>query len=202
MNNQPVRSLVEVLSELTDWRKAKGKRHQLKIVLSVVVLGLLCQQNSLRQIAEWAAGLDLHTKARLQFRHGQAPRYGTLVRVMNKLDREELASALQAWVEAVVAAYYPQTELVGVAFDGKTLRHSQDDDVGTSALQMLNVMLHQLGVMLASSPVAAGRSETTTARQVLKDLTLEGRVFTGDAAHTKRSTATVIVKKGGTFSCA
>ena len=187
---------------VTDSRKAKGKRHQLQIVLSVVVLGLLCQQNSLRQIAIWAAHLEPPLKVRLQFRHGKAPSYGTLRRVMSAIDLGQLQRLLQEWVAEVVAATCPGEALVGVALDGKTLRHSQDDETGTGAVQMLNVMLQQVGVMLASQPVAAGTSETTTARQVLKDLALEGKVVTADAAHTKRPTARQIVKKGAIFSCA
>jgi DDE_Tnp_1-associated/Transposase DDE domain len=202
LNNQPVRSLVEVLVGITDPRKAKGKRHSLQIVLRGVVLGLLCQQNSLRQIAIWAAGLEPQIKTRLQFRHGKAPSYGTLRRVMNAIDLEQLQRLLQEWVAEVVAATCPGEEWVGVAVDGKTLRHSQEDETGTAAVQMLNVLLHQVGVMLASQPVAAGTGETTTARQVLKDLALEGKVVTADAAHTKRPTARRIVKKGGIFSCA
>jgi hypothetical protein len=202
LNNQPVRSLVEVLVEITDPRAAKGKRHQLQIVLSVVVLGLLCQQNSLRQIAIWAAGLEPQLKARLQFRHGKAPSYGTLRRVMSAIDLEQLQHLFREWVEEVLAATSLGEELVGVAMDGKTLRHSQADERGTAAVQMLNVMLHQVGVMLASQPVATGSGESTTARQVLEDLALEGKVVTADAAHTKRPTAKRIVKKGDIFSCA
>lgn len=143
MNNQPERSLVEVLGQLTDSRSAKGKRHQLIQVLSVVILGLLCDKNSLRQIAVWASEFDLHTRARLKLRHGKVPSYGTLRRVMNRIAPDELALLLQEWVEEVLATAYPDLaqKLVGVAFDGKTLRHSGDEEAGQPALQMLNVML-------------------------------------------------------------
>ena len=54
-------SLMEVVEQLSEFRQAKGKRHELGRVVMSVVLGLLCSQNSLRQIATWGRHLAAET---------------------------------------------------------------------------------------------------------------------------------------------
>lgn len=202
MNPQPVRPLVEVLAEIPDFRHAQGKRHPLQIVLTVILLGLICQQNSIRQIAHWAASLETPLKQRLHFRHGQAPSNGTLQDVLRGIDLDQLTSALEAWFQAVLESYYPESDRNVWALDGKTLRHSLDEATDQVALQMLNVVVHQLGSLVTSRAIPAGVGETTQARAVLEDLVIEGKLITADAAHTKRPTAEVVSKKGGICSCA
>ena len=48
-----MRSLVEVLAEVPDWRKVSGRRYELIGILTFVFLALLSGQNSIRQIAAW-----------------------------------------------------------------------------------------------------------------------------------------------------
>ncbi len=71
MNSVWVRPFSAVFDEVPDWRHAKGRRHSLAVILNLVVVALINQQNSLRQIASWARGLDRQTRARLRFRHGR-----------------------------------------------------------------------------------------------------------------------------------
>jgi len=202
MNAQPIRPLVEVLAEIPDFRHAKGKRHPLPTVLTVILLGLICQQNSIRQIATWAASLETPLKHRLRFRHGHAPSNGTLQDVLRGIDLDRLTATLAAWLQAVVESYYPEADRRVWALDGKTLRHSADGTPDAEALQMLNVVVHHLGSLVTSRAIPAGVGETTQARAVLEDLVIEGHLITADAAHTKRPTAAVLSKKGGICSCA
>jgi hypothetical protein len=73
-----VRPFYEIFETIPDRRRAKGKRHPLAGVLCVVVLALIDQQNSLRQIAAWAAGLDWQARKRLPLRHNQVPSEATI----------------------------------------------------------------------------------------------------------------------------
>ena len=186
------RSLWEVLGELPDVRQAKGKRHQLAKVVVLVVLGLICGQNSLPQIAKWGQGLDRATRSRIGNRHGKVASYSTLRRVLLGLDESVLAQAVQGWVEEVLASTGQPTELVGLALDGKTLRGSGHDQADIAALQVLNAVVH-------SQPVPTQTNELGAMPDFLEQLLLKERVVTTDALHAQRDQAETILKKGGTI---
>ena len=45
--------LLDILAEVPDPRKKKGKRHPLKAILGLIVIGLMCNQKSYTAIATW-----------------------------------------------------------------------------------------------------------------------------------------------------
>ena len=196
------RSLLEVLEELAEFRQAKGKRHALARVVILVILGLLCGQNSLHQIADWGQQLDRQTRRRIGNRHGKVASYSTIRRVLIGLDAVALAQALQEWVEEVLALAGQPTELEGLALDGKTLRGSGDEAAEIAALQVLNAVVQQLGVVLSSQSVPPETNELGAMPDFLEQLGLTDRVVTSDALHAQRDQAQTILEKGGTIYCA
>lgn len=196
------KSLLEVVEQLTEFRQATGKRHELAKVVILVVLGLLCGHNSLRQIATWGQSLDRATRQRLGNRHGQVASYSTIRRVLIGLDAQELAQALQAWLEEALALSGPVNELSGLALDGKTLRGSGDEGADVPALQVLNAVVHELGVVIASQAIPRQTNELGAMPDFLEQLLLKGRVVTTDALHAQRDQAETILEKGGTICCA
>ena len=97
-----VRPFIAVFSDVPDFRHAKGKRHLLPMVLTLVTLALVNRQNTLGQIADWVHGLGWETRQRLHLRHHRVPSYATLRRVLLQVAPFVLAQALQAWVEEVL----------------------------------------------------------------------------------------------------
>jgi hypothetical protein len=195
------RSLLEVLMELPEFRQAKGRRHELAKVVILVVLGLLCGQNSLRQIANWAGHLDRQTRQRIGNRHGKVASYSTIRRVLIGLDEQILVRTLQEWVEEVLAGLGQASGLEGLALDGKTLRGSGDEAAEVPALQVLNAVVHQLGVVIASQAVPSQTNELGAMPDFLEQLLLKERVVTTDALHAQRDQAETILEKGGTICC-
>jgi len=125
----------------------------------VVTLALINQQNSLRQIPAWAQGLDWHSRQRLPLRCHQVPSEATIRRVLRDLDVRCLTSAVQAWVEEVLAANFPTAHWQGLSIDGKAPRGSRDIGTGPHAIQILNAMIHQLGAFIQAEAVAVGTHE-------------------------------------------
>ena len=60
--------LLDMLAEVPDPRNKKGKRHPLKSVLTLVVVGLMCGHKGYTSIATWARYQPSLTKA-LGFTH-------------------------------------------------------------------------------------------------------------------------------------
>jgi hypothetical protein len=197
-------SLYEVFQTLPDPRRAQGKKFSLAGVLTLVVMALIAQQNSLRQIEAWVDGLDPSVGKPLGFRFGRMPDYSTIRRVLHKVDVDALTTAVTSWVQTAITPL-PVTDGVPlppepVAIDGKTLRGSADDAEQPRALRVLGCLVHDLGVALGSQPIDPTTNEVGEFPNLLTRLVLEGRLVTGDAHYTNPTVARSIREKGGTIS--
>jgi hypothetical protein len=198
-----IQSLYDVYTTLPDSRTAAGKRFNQAGVLALITLALIAQQNSLRQITAWVQACDPALGARLGFRFGRMPSYGTIRRVLLQLDLTALQPALARWAHALSRTLpvtdAPAAPLVPLAVDGKTLCGSADE-LDTPARRVLSAFVHDLGTTLAQVPIAATTTEAKTLPTLLADLVLDGTIVTADAHYTTREVMTTIREKRGTTS--
>lgn len=191
------RSLVEVLAEVEDPRKARGKRHPLAAILALAVAATLCGAKGSGAIAQWGRDQGAPLARALGFTRAKTPCAGTLHSLFQRLDRQALERALSAWVEAVLATCPPaKGSLEALAIDGKTLRGSQKQ--GALEVHLVSGLSHRLGLTLYQQAVSAKTNEIGTLPEVLAALVLEGRVVTMDALLCQHKIAQTIVSRGGT----
>lgn len=198
-----VPSLYQVFQTVPDPRTKTGQRYSLAGVLTLVVMALIAQQNSLRQIEAWSAGLESNVSAALGFRFGRMPDYCTIRRILMLIDYDTLVHAITDWVNTVLRSL-PVTggtpvPLEPVAIDGKTVRGSRDEQHGIPALRLLGCMVHELGVSLSTVVIDSTTNELGALPALLERLVLEGRLVTGDALYANTTVARSIREKGGTM---
>jgi hypothetical protein len=196
--------LYAVYSALPDSRTAEGKRFNQAGVLALITLALIAQQNSLRQISAWVAASDPALGARLGFRFGRMPSYGTLRRVLLQLDLTALRPALARWTHSL-SRTLPITDaapepLLPLAIDGKTLCGSAAGP-DTPATRVLSAFAHDLGTTLAQVPIPATTTESGTLPDLFSELVLHGTIVSGDAHYTTREVLSTIREKRGTTWC-
>ncbi len=189
--------LVNMLAELTDPRKEKGKRHPLKAILALLVVGLMCGHKGYTSIATWARSQPALTKA-LGFTHHKTPCAATIHNLLKKLDVEALENILSKWVNAALAEC---PDLRGcsdaVAIDGKTLRASKKS--GAMISHLLSVVSHELGITLTQRGVSDKTNEIPVSTEILKAFDVAGKVITTDALLTQRSFCHGIINSGGDY---
>jgi hypothetical protein len=191
------RPLIEVLSEVPDFRKSQGKRHPLPAILALACAATLCGYKSYGAIAQWGKNYGRELAQALGFPRGRTPAIGTLHTVLSGLDRQALEKALSGWAECVLAhlPHKSAAPLQAIALDGKTLRGSKGQ--GACDVHLLSAVSHGLGLTLWQEAVGDKTNEITAAQTVLSSLLLEGRVVTMDALLTQKAIAQTIVDKGG-----
>ena len=192
-----VRPLFEVFSELPDFRKRKGRRHEIAQVLTVVILGLLSGQDNPRQIARWVRGLSPEERTRLKLWRRQAPSESTIRRVLRRVNVRLLSAKLNAWVEEVARAWGWAGKLPGTSVDGKMLRGTRDAE--GAVIQVLQATLHRVGTVLRLEVIPQGTNELGVIHAFLEHLILEGKVVTLDALFTHRDVAEQIDAAGGFY---
>jgi hypothetical protein len=105
------------------------------------------------------------------------------------------------WAEAALAGAAPQPDrgvgLEPIALDGKTVRGSLGRHEGT--VHLLSAMAQRCGLTLRQAEVGTKTNEHKAALSLLKNLVLEGRVITGDAAFCQRDVCAQVVADGGHY---
>lgn len=181
-------SLVEEFEAFPEFRKARGKRFELRSILSIAACATLSGARSFVAMAQWASEVPRDILLRLGCRRKKPPSEKTYRRVVNKIGTERFERTVGEW-------FARQTALrgEGVSLDGKTVRGSADGD--TPAVHLLSACTHKEGVVLAEERVSEKTNEIPRAAPLVKNLDLEGSVVTADAMHTQKETARYLVEE-------
>ena len=205
------KSLIEILSEIPDFRKAKGKRHKLSAILSLSCVAIMCGARSYSAIADWGRNYDRRFIEALGFIHKKTPCVATFHIIFRNIDIKLLEAKLGEWAEGVLS----QQEAIAdeaiadeaiadeaIAVDGKTLRGSLKQ--GANITHLLSAVSHKLGLTLAQCSVDMKDGDKTNEigvmSELLQNLVLEDRIITADAMHTQRETCQTIIDGGGDYA--
>lgn len=185
-------SVYDRLSNLTDLRKAKGKRYSLETILMIILMAKLCGANTPMEIADWAKHRQNELVKMLHLSKPRMPHHNTYRRIL----------AYNVYVEEIerlVGEYNQQGEHGRVyAMDGKAI-HGMRKKGETSGEYLLSVYDVEQGKVMSQVEVGRKENEITKAPQALKQVEIAQKVVTGDAMHTQRGISTQIIEANGDY---
>lgn len=178
--------LIGELKQIPDYRKSKGKRHELWLVMLVVLLGSLCGYRGYRPLADfsqqhWQTLCEL---VELPFTT-RLPSYSTYRRVLLRVDFEPLVNLFNRWSQMMIQL----TEQTWVAADGKSIRSTLTDYSKSyqNFVTTVSAFTHQSGVVLRLQVMNNQQtSEIEVVRQLIAALAGQPIVFTLDALHCQK----------------
>jgi predicted transposase YbfD/YdcC len=186
--------LLEVLAQVPDPRRRRGRRFSMVFVLAVAVACVLAGAKNFREIGDQAADLPQEVLARLGGRPHPlrrtiiAPSEKRIRTLIQAMDARRLDELTGDWLRALAQAGRLENLLTAIAIDGKWLRGIGDGQ----QVKLFAAMLHQEKVIIAQHAIPEDTNEITQVRQLLDPVDLENAVVTGDAAHAQRDTAAYI----------
>ena len=186
------RPLVEILSEIPDLRKAKGKRHPLSAILILACVAMLCGYKTYRAFAEWGYNYGYELLTAMGFTYNKPPCPATFLNVFRKIDIKLFEEKVGQWAESII----DETDRA-LAIDGKTLR-ATTKQCGR-LYHLLSAVSHTLGLTLAQCNVSSKTNEMTAIRDIIKGLVLDGKIITVDALLTQRDISKDILEAGGDY---
>jgi predicted transposase YbfD/YdcC len=182
--------LLDILAQVPDPRKRRGRRHSLAGLLAVGVAAVIAGSRSFAAIGQWAADAGPDVLAALGAVRGAAEE-STFRRAFAVLDPGRLDLVTGAWLHT--RAVRLGGRLV-IAVDGKTVRGAKSK--GGKAPHLVAALVHGIGTVLGQVAVSEKSNEIPAVRDLLKAFTdLAGAVITIDALHTQTDTAQAILDR-------
>lgn len=186
-----LKSLAAVFSQVHDSRCARGKRHPLSALLSLVFLGLLARIREMAVLQRWAETHWDELQGPLGFTRDERPHATTISRALANCSLADFSQAFLRWIQISLPAEAFQT----AAVDGKT--SCQGLDPSGKPVHMLNVLVHDLKVVLGQWSVGEEKSnEPTVLRNHLSELFTNFpmlKLITGDALFAQRPLAEALL---------
>jgi predicted transposase YbfD/YdcC len=184
------RYLLDLLAQVPDPRKRRGRRHALAGLLAVGIAAVVAGSRSFAAIGQWAADAGPEVLAALGATRGPAEE-STFRRAFALVSPDVLDRVLGAWLHT--RAVRAGGRLV-IAVDGKTVRGAKDK--GGKAPHLVAALAHGIGTVLGQVAVTEKSNEIPAVRDLLKAFaSLAGAVITIDAMHTQTDTAQVILDR-------
>ena len=179
--------LLDLLAQVPDPRKRRGRRHPLAGLLAVGIAAVIAGSRSFAAIGQWAADAGEDVLAVLGAARGAAEE-STFRRAFALVSADVLDCVLGAWLHT--RAVQVSGRLV-IAVDGKTVRGAKSK--GGKAPHLVAALAHGTGAVLGQVAVAAKSNEIPAVRELLKAFaSLASAIITIDALHTQSDTAQVI----------
>ncbi|MGH3593895.1 MAG: ISAs1 family transposase [Pseudonocardiaceae bacterium] len=180
--------LLDLLAQVPDPRKRRGRRHPLAGLLAVGIAAVIAGSRSFAAIGQWAADASPDVLAMLGAARGAAEE-STFRRAFALVSPDVLDRVLGAWLwtRAVQAG----GRLV-IAIDGKTIRGAKNKT--GKAPHLVAALAHGIGAVLGQVAADEKSNEIPAVRDLLKAFAdLAGAVITIDAMHTQTDTAQAIL---------
>jgi len=168
--------LLDLLAQVPDPRKRRGRRHPLAGLLAVGIAAVIAGSRSFAAIGQWAADAGPEVLAVLGAVRGPAEE-STFRRAFALVSADVLDRVLGAWLHT--RAVQAGGRLV-IAVDGKAVRGAKDK--GGKAPHLVAALAHGIGAVLGQAAVDAKSNEIPAVRDLLKAFaSLAGAVITIDA---------------------
>lgn len=166
-------------------------------MLTAVVAAILTGARGCEAIAQWVRNQESSIWHRLGF-FRRPPCANTYRSLLAKISPEQLEAILQEWLKTLIPDPTPGAALpLPVSVDGKTLCGTLNKH--QRSIHLLSIFDQQTGGVLRQLAMPPDTNEHKAALELLKAITLRGRVVTGDAMFCQRDLCQQVIAAGGDY---
>lgn len=187
--------LIHQLKQIPDHRKTKGKRHELWLVLTLMILGFICGYQGYRPLASFVKSFWEPIRTLLDLlENTRQPSYSTFRRISIKFEFDELTLIFNQWSLTIVGAE-PGQWLSG---DGKSINCTLCDSNGSEQnfISTISLSNHEPGAVASLATMQNKKvSEIVVIRQLIQQMAGIEVNYTLDALHCQKETVELIVKQ-------
>lgn len=182
-------NLIEQLQQIPDYRHIKGRRHELWLVLLLIILGAMTGYWGYRPLEDFTV---VHKQSLIEKLNLEVttkfPSYSTFRRVLKTIDFQPLTNLFNSWASATVPPILGDR----LAIDGKGIRCTMTDYSQSyqNFISTVSVYSHQRGIVLRMQPMSNKKiSEVAIVKQLISAFSGSQVMFTLDALHCRATFA-------------
>ena len=190
-----ITTLYAAFQGLADPWKKQGKRYELAVLLTLLVLAKLAGETTLSATTHWIRLRGTWLAERLSLRRAAMPCQNTYRNLLALLDAQEVSQILAAFFtrwesqrrcgdeQSRMLFQEGRQDKAQIAIDGKTIRATTSTEEPVHLLSFYEV---QTGFVLMHCQVRAKQNEISALKPLLTPALVSGRILTVDAMPTQR----------------
>jgi hypothetical protein len=176
MSKQGASNIEHHFGDLSDPRSGENISHPLINIITISICAVICGANSWVDVEQFGEAKQSWFEEFLDMPHG-VPSHDTIGRVFRMLKPKEFEARFRTWTQHLCELLNGEV----LAVDGKQLRRSKDETLGTDGIYMVNVWATENKLSLAQAKVASHTNEIKAMPLLLRLLELEETIITIDA---------------------
>lgn len=193
-------SIYQALETIEDLRSKQGKRYELALLLTCVLLGKMAGETTLQPICEWIGYRSQWVQEVLPTTRATFPCGATYSNVLRRVDPAQVNQVLMDLVTRVRAQKREAAEQEHVVLDDKTLRGTQKHLAPDQRkMHHLNLYEAKTGIVLKEVRVEEKAGELTHLDHFLTPVLHSGRIISADALFTQRHFCQQVKVSGGDY---
>jgi len=178
-------NLIDRLCLVKDFRRARGQRYPLWLVLLLVIMGTISGCTGYRALEEFARRHYQALVSHLSLPQERLPSDSTFRRIMTSINFEELARVFNQWARDYIAL----SKSEWLAIDGKSIKGtvSNSNNAYQNFVMVVSVFSTTQGLTVSLSQFQnQDNSEIALVQAILSALDLSNVVFSFDALHCQK----------------
>lgn len=177
--------LLKYLNEIEDKRSGQGKVYELGHIILLCIVAMLNNADGFPAIAKFIEVHQEKLEEIFGFYWVRSPDSSTIRKILNKVDPKELETAFRKYTQEIDKSKKNNKSRC-FAIDGKALRGSIDRVKDVKALHMLNIFATDNDLIIANLEVSNKSNEIPAVQDLIKEIGLQGCIFTMDAMHCQK----------------
>lgn len=183
--------LLNILSQIKDFRGRKGRRHSQTALLSLLITALVCNCNTMCSVVRFGAGRAALRRL-LGFRHAKSPSQSTYCRLFEKLKLDDVHKALARWLGELARQRIDANHRgAAVCVDGKAM--------AGEGRHVLHIFVQDYWLMLDMLEVGEKKNELSAFYEYAQEMLAKYpwmTIFTFDALYLQHTVAENLTKNG------
>ncbi len=196
--SKPKEDLYDLLGTLTDFRRAEGKRHELRFVLFIMIMSTMSGFIGIRPTSDFTKKNSEELIRLFKPKKNRLPSVQTFERIVQHVDSEDLNRIFTQWALNHVAI----TNHDWLSIDGKVISGTITDSTNRyrSFIGSMSIFANKTKQVLMAKEINCKKeTEIPTLKTMIKMLGLKDVVFTADALHCQTETTKAIIESGNDY---
>lgn len=193
-----IKSLLEILWEIEDFRRAEWRMYKLNIIILMILLWIMSGATSERAISRFIKNNEKDLIKTLRLKNNRVPSRSPIKTAIKNIDFEELSEK-----------FYKRTnqnidieEWEWMWIDWKAIRWTvtESQTKMQNFVSLITVFMNDKKIPIASGKIKSKKeSEIPKVKELINTLWLKWMVFTIDALHCQKNTVKTIVENENDF---